>query len=267
MPDAARISPTAHYTAQVWSRHGLAHPALAEVADARLFRAAKPLMRLGRRFAGGLDLEAVLLQRHRILDALVDEALADGAVRLVELACGLSSRGVLTAERHPDVEVVEVDLPAMVGHKRTALERGGVSLDNHRLLAIDLLSPTGLDGLEGPGRTVVVTEGLLNYYDTPTVEALARRISPLAGRRGRWLADVALGAKMTAVRGFLPLLSAVARGKVHTHYGSVPAAQVALRSQGFKRVDFHSARDWAERLPGLPVGRRGEALQVFEARR
>src|SRR4051812_43465992 len=91
--DSSRISPTAHYTSQVWFRHGMSHPAL-ETAFGRRLHAALAPINFAYRVTGRPNLDEMLLARHRCLDALLERAIASGEVsQVIEVAAGLSPRG------------------------------------------------------------------------------------------------------------------------------------------------------------------------------
>lgn len=99
--DSSRISPTAHYTGYVWVRNTLSPPALRTPQGAVLFTALQPAMRVASRFTGGLTLEQMLLQRHQIIDRVLDDAIARGRVtQVLEIAGGMSGRGLRFTRRH-----------------------------------------------------------------------------------------------------------------------------------------------------------------------
>src|SRR5437016_178999 len=106
------ISPTAHYTGYVWFAHGLSHPAFA-TKEGRIFYAAMRTANAASRVLGGPTLEGMLLARHRVIDHLLERAIADGRIgQIVEIAAGLSPRGWRFAGRHGDaITYVEADLP------------------------------------------------------------------------------------------------------------------------------------------------------------
>lgn len=240
-----RISPTAHYTAAVWARHDLAHPAVTAAVRPRLFRWTTPVIAGLARVTGSPTIEQVLLQRHQGIDTLLRRAIDAGATQVLEVPGGLSSRGPRFLSAHPQLRYVEGDLPAMAARKRAALAAGGFSDPAHAVVDIDLLAETGplsLGGVLGahldPARpTVVIMEGLLNYFDEPAVAALWARIAatlrPLP--RVRYLADMQVRrpAPGLAERVFLAGLSAVARGTVSAHFDGVSGAAAALRAAGF----------------------------------
>ena len=74
---------------------------------ARLFRRDLPSLRHG------------LVQRHVMIDRLVAEARCP---QVLELAAGLSRRGAAMSD-DPQLRYVEVDLPAVIAHKRKLLAR------------------------------------------------------------------------------------------------------------------------------------------------
>ncbi|MFL5829619.1 MAG: class I SAM-dependent methyltransferase [Solirubrobacteraceae bacterium] len=238
------ISPTAHYTAYVWARNGLSHPALATVEGRVLFESLRPVL-VASRFFGGASLEAYLLTRHRAIDALLQRAIEqDGITQVVEVACGLSPRGWRFTQRYGEqLTYVEADLPDMAQRKREALERMGSLSERHRVVALDALADAGPESLDAlateldPGAGVaVLTEGLLGYLDGESVTGLWRRLaSVLAGfPSGRYISDLHIGAVQNAqVRVFRVLLSAFVRGRVHLHFDTVAEAEEAVREAGF----------------------------------
>ncbi|MGH2894159.1 MAG: class I SAM-dependent methyltransferase, partial [Solirubrobacteraceae bacterium] len=113
MSSSAKISPTAHYTGEVWRRNGLSHPWLATREGRAMFDALHPLMRASGAL-GGPSLETYLLARHAAIDALLQSAIeCDGVTQVIEIAAGMSPRGWRFANRYGERLVyVEADLPA-----------------------------------------------------------------------------------------------------------------------------------------------------------
>ena len=157
------ISPTAHYTGQVWVRNGLSHPELGTLEGRLFYDALVPAMTLSRMLRGP-TLEGMLLSRHRILDALLSDAIDDGEVsQVVEVACGMSPRGWRFARRYGDaLTYVEADLPAMAARKRAALERMGTADEHHRVVELDALrddGPRSLASVAAGSRPVLPAAG------------------------------------------------------------------------------------------------------------
>jgi O-methyltransferase involved in polyketide biosynthesis len=242
------ISPTAHYTGETWVRNGLSHPQLA-TWQGRLFYDTLALPNALSRRVGRPSLEGLLLARHRIIDALLDELIEGGVSQVIEAACGMSPRGWRFSQRYGDaLTYIEADLPPMAQRKREALAQMGSLGDHHRVVDVDVLREGGPGSLEAlveemdPGKgLVVITEGLLTYFDNETVEALwarlARMLSPFA--TGAYLADLRTGAPDGAERAFGLLLGAFVRGRVHTYPGGDADAEAALKVAGFAKATLH----------------------------
>lgn len=244
------ISPTAHYTGETWVRNGLSHPGLA-TWQGRLFHGTLALPNAASKMLGGPSLEGLLLARHRIIDALLDDLIEGGVSQVIEAACGMSPRGWRFSQRYGDeLTYVEADLPAMAQRKREALAQMGSLGDSHRVVDVDLLRDSGPESLEAlvetmdPARgLVVITEGLLVYLDDATVEALwarlAKALQPF--ETGAYLSDLrfARPRRGTAERAFELLLGAFVRGRIHPYRGDEKAAEDELRAAGFKRSRLH----------------------------
>jgi O-methyltransferase involved in polyketide biosynthesis len=242
------ISPTAHYTGETWVKNGLSHPHLA-TWQGRLFHATLALPNALSRSLGGPSLDGLLLARHRIIDALLDDLIQGGVSQVIEAACGMSPRGWRFSERYGDaLTYMEADLPPMARRKREALAQMGSLNEQHRVADLDILRDGGPDSLEAlieqmdPAKgLVIITEGLLTYFDNDTVEALwsrlARMLRPFA--TGAYLADLRVGSPGPSERAGAVLLSAFVRGRVHAYPGDEASAETALRNAGFKQATLH----------------------------
>jgi len=266
------ISPTAHYTAYVWARNGLSHPALATPEGRVLFTALQPVIAAGRPF-GGASLESYLLTRHQAIDALLERAIErDGVTQVVEIACGLSPRGWRFAQRYGErITYVEADLPGMAARKRAALDRIGCLSGHHRVVALDALLDDGPESLaalattlHGDGGVAVITEGLLGYLAWPAVEGLWRRIAAvLAGfPEGRYFSDLHMGSVQNAqVRIFRVALSAFVRGQVHLHFDDPLSGERAACDTGFASARLRRGSEITE----TDRGRGSDMVHILEA--
>ncbi|MFD4250374.1 class I SAM-dependent methyltransferase [Amycolatopsis thermoflava] len=239
------ISPTAHYTGFVWVRSGLSDPAFATAEGRVLHGLLRPLMAASGAL-GGPTLDGFLLARHRLIDRLLTDAVErDGITQVVEIAAGLSARGWRFTRRHPGLTYLEADLPDMAERKRRTLRGALPAGPGHRVAELDVLDETGLDRLVAdldPARgLVIVTEGLVNYFDEPAVRAMWARFARALGRfeRGRYLSDLHLATSDFAVRAFVRALSAFVRGQVHLHFTGAAEAEAALLAAGFDRAVLH----------------------------
>lgn len=238
------ISPTAHYTGYVWARNGLGPRELASRTGALMHAGLRPGNALLDR-AGGPSLDALLLSRHRAIDALLREAIAEGRVgQVVEIAAGLSPRGHRFANEYgTHLTYVEADLPDMAARKRDAL--AGLSLPpTHRVVDFDALEESGprsltaiLGSLDPEVGTAIITEGLLNYLPREAVTGLWARMAAglQAFPHGLYLSDLHLSAENStpATRTFIAMLGAFVRGRIHLHFTDAADAVAALTGAGF----------------------------------
>ena len=250
---SSSISPTAHYTGHVWHRNGLSHPGFDTVEGRVLHAALRPVVALSR-LLGGPSLEDFLLARHQALDALLAEAIEHGEIgQVVEVAAGLSPRGLSFAQRFGDaITYVEADLPGMAARKRAAL--GGASSAHHRVADLDALAddgPASLGALAAqldPDRGLaIVTEGLLNYFPRDAVTGMWRRFAAaLAGfPHGLYLSDLHLrqDAADPIARAFSAALGVFVGGSVHLHFETAEDATEQLLAAGFADAELRRAAD------------------------
>ena len=263
------ISPTAHYTAEVWRRNGLSHPWLRTREGRVMFEALHPLMTVSRS-VGGPSLEAYLLARHRAIDALLERAVERHGIRQVlEVAAGMSPRGWRFAGRFGDrLTYVEADLPAMAARKRRALDRIGSLSETHRVRDLDVRRASELSALarelDPDSGLVIVTEGLLGYLPTDAVLALWEQFAGVLGGfpAGRYISDLHLAGTLSPlVRVFRFGLSAFVRGRVHLHFQDAADAEDRLCECGFEAATVRPAG----RLAELPGDSQGTMAHILEA--
>ena len=274
MSPSETISPTAHYTGYVWARNGLSHPRLETLEGRVMFESLRPMNAISSTL-GGPSLESYLLARHRAIDALLDKAIEDhGVTQVIEVAAGLSPRGWRFTQRYGDrLTYIEADLPGMTARKRRALEQMQSLSDRHRVVEVDALRDRGPNsisslaaGLDHESGLAIITEGLLGYLDTDSVDGIWRRFArTLSGfATGRYISDLHLGSVQNAqIRAFRAALSVFVRGQVHLHFDNAQQAEGALRDAGFAQAKLYRASD----VPGTePVGDRGGRLaHILEA--
>jgi O-methyltransferase involved in polyketide biosynthesis len=269
------VSPTAHYTGETWVRNGLSHPELATWQGRALHRALV-LPIAASRTLGGPTLEGLLVARHRIIDSTLDDLIQGGVSQVVEAACGMSPRGWRFSERYGErLTYVEADLPAMARRKRDALARMGSLSERHRVAELDVLRDGGPNSLESlveeldpAAGLVIVTEGLLTYFDDETVDGLWARLAQVLGRfsTGVYLADLRFARPQRGIaeRAFDVILGAFVRGKVHAYEGDEAMATAALRGAGFRQARLHPGdeHEAAAELRGDPGA---SVISIIEA--
>ncbi len=268
------ISPTAHYTAQVWLRNGLSDERLRTPQGNVLWYALEPLMRVSAA-TGGPTLEDFLLARHQLIDLRLARAIESGRItQVLEIAAGLSARGLRFTRRYGErIRYIEADLPAMSARKLELL--GGTAGAHHRIAAIDALADGGPDSIAALAATLdprkgmaIVTEGLLNYFGRDEVTGMWRRFARALGGfpHGLYLADVHLSGVNhgTTTEAFRYALSTFVRSRVHLHFETTTEVERELTASGFDGAAVHDPRDFRAELPSC--GRRWARLvRIIEA--
>jgi O-methyltransferase involved in polyketide biosynthesis len=246
------IGPTAHYTAHVWARNDLSHPELDTEQGKALYLAAA-LPQLPLQILRQPTIEDVLLARHAVIDALLEEAIAEGRIgQVLEVACGMSPRGWRFTERHPDLVYVEADLPDMAAAKREALERIGRPADRHRVVELDALAADGplslgavAAGLEADRGLLIITEGLLSYLPRTAVLDLWSNFAATLRRfpDGLYLADLHVDEDTPGLltRAAEVALGAFVRSPVSVHFRDGMEARQALLDAGFEAAEVGRA--------------------------
>lgn len=280
MTDSSGISFTAHYTNEVWQRNGLSSPFLATRQWRRLYDLSRPL-EWGGKWLFGINNEMLLLQRHHIIDHRLATMIREQGVRqVVEIACGLSPRGTSFREQFADLGLlyVEADLPAMAERKRHLLADAGLLGDRHRVVSCDILAEGGPDSLAAlfareldPALpTVVITEGLVNYFDLPTIHGFWTRLAGELRRfpLGIYVNDLYPNLQWhPAIRyanAFRALLAQLTHSSVTLHFDSEADIVRGFQNAGFHSVSVHLPESWYGVLD-IPVQRIPSIVRVVES--
>jgi len=255
------LSVTALYTSATWSWGALPNAHLLDHKDARrVFRVVNAVLGVTRPFIGlKSPLPITLLHRHTLIDALLG---ASGARRVLELAAGLSRRGV-TFSAEPDIDYVEVDRESVLATKRDLLSRteagrAALARPNFRLVAADVertpletLSP--VDGAP----LFVIAVGLVVYLEAEAQRSLARAVATrLTDGGGTFVFDFVPPSELPAPgrvsRGLEWAMKRATGGRSFVK-DERTRDEVArdLAFAGFDRVEILEPRDVA-RLWGLP---------------
>lgn len=279
--DSSSISFTAFYTGEVWRRNGLSAPFFSQPQGRALYLAGKPF-EMASNLLFGTNNEVLLLQRHRILDHLLEQAIVEeGFTQIVEIACGLSPRGTLTMQRHPNEDLVylEADLPGMAARKRHLLESAGVASRGHRVIDLNILEEETKDSLErvmsrelDPSRkTIVITEGLVNYFDYPTIHGFWTRLAAVlkSFSDGMYLTDLYPNFQwhpgVRLANAFKEGLAIATRSHVTLHFDNEQAIRSGFAQAGFRSTQVHLPESWYGVLD-IPVSRRPSLVRVLQSR-
>lgn len=275
---SVHISPSAHYTGYIWYRHRLAEAAFV-TGFGRFVHGLLSPVTWAARVGFGLDIEQFLLQRHLQIDAQLTAAIEQAGVRqVVEIACGLSPRGRRFTARYPDLRYVEADLPLMAARKRLLLSGQGWLGSRHQVRAVDILAAGGARSLSAlfaeldPGRPVVViTEGLVNYFELGVIESFWQRLAeqlrgfPQAIYLTELYPDLREHPRYRQLRWGVGLIGRLTRGSYPLHYRNDQAIVQGFQRCGFRRVEVFDPSSASQAL-GLAPSRSAGLVRVIEAR-
>lgn len=275
--DTSSISFTALYTGQVWLANGLSAPGFGTRLGRFYYHAMSPFEYIGGKVVGG-NIRTFLLQRHLLIDHLVENAIREQDVtQVVEIACGLSPRGTRLVEKYPQLRYIEADLPDMAARKQQLLQESGHRNDRHQVVECNILATEGDATLERVlgdldlGRPVlVITEGLVNYFNLETINAFWHRLALAlqAFPRGIYLTDnYPLYEGMPFYRTLKTLgnmLGSISRSQVSFHFHSDDEARYTFIEAGFDELHLHNPADYYSQLD-IPKSRGNPMVRVLEA--
>lgn len=274
--DSSGISFTALYTGAVWHRYGLSDDILATEQGRWLYHLMTPFESASKAAIGG-NIRTFLLQRHLIMDHLIDQAIQDtGTTQVLEIACGMSPRGLRLRQRHPLVHMVEADLPDMAGRKAMRLLAAGRLGEHHQVTPIDILADHGQYQIEkvidrvfdNAKPVIIVTEGLTSYFSLDVISDFWRRLAKvMADRPGSlYITESYYRPRQPLLNGTLKTLGALlgtaTRSQVSFHFQTDDEAQRHFLSCGFDSATVHDPRAWYGTLP-IPESRGEPMVRVI----
>ena len=171
---------------------------------------------------------------------------------------------------------IPVQLTVELGRTRIPI-KNILQLAQGSVVELDALATQGplslgalADTLDARAGTVIITEGLLNYFDEAHVRQMWRQFAAVLGRfaQGRYYSDLHLANthhRGAMLRGFTTLLSVFVRGRVHLHFRDSTQACAALREAGFRSAVLHEPREFAAALP-FALGPGANLVRIIEAR-
>jgi O-methyltransferase involved in polyketide biosynthesis len=275
--DTSSISFTALYTGQVWWANGLSAPGFSTRLGSFYYHALSPFEYLGGKVVGG-NIRTFLLQRHQMMDHLARQAVEEhGVTQILEIACGLSPRGTRFVADYPWLHYVEADLPDMAQRKRALLDQQGRDSSRHEVVDCNILALDTEDALEKvlarldlSQPVLVITEGLVNYFNLETISGFWSRLALAlkAFPRGIYLTDnYPLYYDMPFYRTLKTLgalLGSVSRSDVTFHFGSDDEARAVFEEAGFDRLMIHNPADYYDQLD-MPHSRGNPLVRVMQA--
>lgn len=139
--------------------------------------------------------------RSRLMDELITEALSDGRIAaVVSVGCGLDSRPWRLALR-PELRWIEADFAEMLDYKEAVMAGETPNCRRARLAAdvTDVEQRHALYAMSGNEPALLITEGLLMYLPSATVEAMATEAGD-GNSITDWLCDVTTSAFANALK-------------------------------------------------------------------
>ena len=144
--------------------------------------------KLARTVVGTKSFEWSIVVRTRVIDDLLEEAIAGGIDTVLNLGAGMDTRP-FRLRLPPELRWIEVDGARIMALKEPALPAAGARCKLERR-TVDLANPAERDALltRLEGKALVLTEGVVGYLTNDDVAALARglRAQPAVQR---WVVD------------------------------------------------------------------------------
>lgn len=160
--------------------------------------------------------------------------------------------------RYPDKLscYLEADLPQMVGWKSQRLLSYSYQDDRHRIVPINIIRSEGELSLQNvlsrhlnpDKKTLVITEGLVNYFQLATIEEFWQRLNILLADypKGIYLFEVwpelALYREKLHYRGMLKIIELLTRQQVPLHYASDESIHEGILGCGFQQAEVYSPK-------------------------
>jgi len=276
--DSEKVSPTAYATGYFWYRHGLSHPGFLIPEGRRMDLRFRLLMGLVKAVSG-VSIEALMLARHKGIDALLARHIESGKVtQVVELAAGLSPRGWRFTERFPQLKYVEADLPDMARRKKELLREANALSERHKVVTCNILveGPESLENVisrefDTTKPLLVVTEGLVNYFNLETISGFWGRLHSALEKFpvGIYLMDNYPLLNRHPFRLLLKVLGdtlgAASRSNVSFHFSSDEEMEAHFHALGFRQATAHNPRDYYGQL-AIPETRGDSFVRILAAR-
>ncbi|MDU4393404.1 MAG: class I SAM-dependent methyltransferase [Acinetobacter ursingii] len=172
------ISFTAHYTGYIWYQMGISHQVFATKKGKSLAALVHPLESWAEKYVGG-SMRSTLKQRHTLLDDQLKMLIKQHPqLQVLEIASGLSPRGWWFRQHYPEITYRELDLPDMAQTKQAALQQ--IEANAPEMLSVDLFTAEfkqAFDLFDPSLPLVVISEGLINYFDKPLLAQLIQSIA------------------------------------------------------------------------------------------
>jgi O-methyltransferase involved in polyketide biosynthesis len=187
------------------------------------------------------------LSRPIVIDGLIRRSLPAQGEKLVfvDVAAGLSPRGMMLAQERPDIQVIEIDLPEVVDEKQQRLKRGR-NIDmpsNLSWMAVNLDTTPLPEALGSLKAHVISSEGLLPYLHHPQIVRMGQWVLECLHPGGVFIADVPLRKGVQEIQQLASFFSRQAGN----WYGTIDTQEQGrqlLTEAGFETVKTYHASDF-----------------------
>jgi hypothetical protein len=199
----SRLTESAYITGYVWTRNGFANQKFYTIKSFLLYHISSFFLRL----SGNETVktyESYLVLRHQLIDFLLHDLVGnEGAHMVIELGAGFSPRGMnFTRGYGHQIKYIETDLDAIVRHKKILIKDDLSKYYEIRVVNFLITSGNGsISSLFSEECTfaskpaVVITEGILNHFDKPTLMDMWTRIADnfyKCSQGGVYISDIAI---------------------------------------------------------------------------
>lgn len=184
------ISPTAKLVAHLRAKTDIPY---SEKID-KLCEAGKTFEDLFGKNESLVWMSAMIELRYKSLSKLLEKEMSNkGISQVLELACGVQPRGLITSS-DSEITYIETDLPKIAVEKKTLvreLDPKALGRDNYHIESLNVLDDENLRGvvsrLKKDG-VVIINEGLLPYLSVEEKSVMAINIfEVLKEKRGIWI--------------------------------------------------------------------------------
>ena len=237
------ISFTAHYTGYIWYKMGISHPVFATSKGKFLAKLVHPLESWAEKNVGG-SMRTTLKQRHQMIDDHLSTLIEQHPnLQVLEIACGLSPRSWNFRQKHPEINYRELDLPDMAKTKTHALKM--IDQSSPEVLTGDIFSEELAEvfSVFDPTKPlVIISEGLINYFNLAMLEKLIKGINTYAGTFSElhYLSDIYPEPVKNRLANFIwtcsKLLKFMSRSAFTFHFQSPKDLQNFFKQTGFESV-------------------------------
>ncbi|MCU4323159.1 MULTISPECIES: class I SAM-dependent methyltransferase [Acinetobacter] len=262
------ISFTAHYTGYIWYQMGISHPVFATGRGKFLAALVHPLETWAEKHVGG-SMRTTLKQRHQMIDEHLCQLITQHPqLQVLEIACGLSPRSWNFRQKFPEINYRELDLPDMAKIKTQALKI--LDQDAPEVLTADIFSEELVNifqVFDSERPLVVISEGLINYFDKDMLHTLLKGITEYGQRfpEIHYLSDIYPEPVKNRLASFIWICSRLLKFMSHSaftfHFKSPQELQQFCQQTGFIAVEVKQPqRYFAQPQQSNPASEQDEHL-------